>query len=66
MKWVLIIWFVEATSGSGETARALTALDIEFNTQNACQTAGQQIKAAAEHGRKENIEDVSFVCVMKG
>lgn len=66
MKWVLVIWFVESASGNSGIARALTAVDIEFNTQGACQTAGRQIKEAAEHGRKEDIDDVSYICVMKG
>ena len=54
MKWILIAWFTMHGAG-----RAVTAIDVEFNTEEACQAAGELL-ASREHDWE------GFVCVAKG
>lgn len=55
MKWILIAWIFTGTN-AGKTTSA--AIDVEFNTQEACEAAAT--KLLDERGWRE------AVCVPKG
>ena len=58
MKWILIVFFTTAYKGESPQ------LAVEFNTADACQVAGETLKARSK--KRWGDEPVDFICLPKG
>jgi hypothetical protein len=62
MKWVLIVWLLV---GDGSPLEVTRPVEVEFNTEAACQSAGKAIQKAALEGQY-SAHTAKFVCVERG